>query len=71
LIGGAPVPDGGAGILKVTVGNTELPLDHEISPEADSVITSAALQINNGSRAPTVLITTDTNLRIRAVAQPS
>ena len=68
LIEGVRLPDGSAGILKVVVCNTELPRGHAISHEADSVIMSTALQVKQESQGPTVLITMDTNLRIRANA---
>ncbi|MGB0588348.1 MAG: PhoH family protein [Myxococcota bacterium] len=68
LIEGVQLPDGSSGILKVVVCNTELPRGHAISHEADSVIMSTALQVKQESQGPTVLITMDTNLRIRANA---
>ena len=68
LIEGVTLPGRSTGMLKVVVCNTELPRGHAISHEADSLIMSTALQVQNETKAPTVLITMDTNLRIRANA---
>jgi PhoH-like ATPase len=68
LIEGVALPEPGTGILKVVVCNTELPRGHAISHEADSRIMATALEVQTGSDGPTVLITMDTNLRIRANA---
>jgi PhoH-like ATPase len=68
LIEGVRLPHGSSGILKVVVCNTKLPRGHAISHEADSFIMSTALQVKQESQGPTVLITMDTNLRIRANA---
>ena len=68
LIEGVKLPEREKGMLKVVVCNTALPSGHAISHEADSLIMSTALQVQNETKAPTVLITMDTNLRIRANA---
>ena len=68
LIEGVALPEPGTGLLKVVVCNTELPRGHAISHEADSRIMATALEVQSGADGPTVLITMDTNLRIRANA---
>jgi len=68
LIEGVALPDPANGILKVVVTNKELPRGHAISHEADSRIMATALEVQSSADGPTVLVTMDTNLRIRANA---
>ena len=51
LIEGVTLPGRSTGMLKVVVCNTELPRGHAISHEADSLIMSTALQVQNETKA--------------------
>ncbi|MGM0577690.1 MAG: PhoH family protein [Myxococcota bacterium] len=67
LLDGVPLDGGGR--LRVVMSARELPPGHSVSHQADNHILAAALQVKEDeSQVPTIFVTLDTNLRIRANA---
>ena len=66
LSDGVPLPSGGE--LRVVLGGHEIPPVLRNAHSADNQILAVALKVRGGSDLPTILVTKDVNLRIRADA---
>lgn len=66
LAEGVPLPSGGE--LRVALGTHDVPTALRNAHSADNQILGTALKIRESSQLPTILVTKDVNLRIRADA---